>query len=84
MRSLMKGLGVPVINQFGLRPAVVSGTDQIAPLTIDKDLDDLGLPRKWRGFATFRPNGRFIERAARSRCAPAGPTRPLVTRGYRP
>jgi hypothetical protein len=42
-RSLMKGLGVPVINQFGLRPAVVSGTDQIAPLTIDKDLDDLGL-----------------------------------------
>jgi hypothetical protein len=42
-RSLMKGLGVPVINQFGLRPAVVSGTDQIAPLTINKDLDDLGL-----------------------------------------
>ena len=42
-RSLMQGLGVPVINQFGLRPAVVSGTDQIAPLTIDKDLDDLGL-----------------------------------------
>src|SRR6478735_1280488 len=42
-RSLMKGLDVPVLNQFGLRPAVIEGTEQIAPLTIDKDLDDLGL-----------------------------------------
>src|SRR5215831_17426196 len=25
-RSIMKGLGVPVINQFGLRPALVKGT----------------------------------------------------------
>ena len=31
-RSLMKGLNVPVINQYGLRPAVVKGTNQIAPL----------------------------------------------------
>ena len=42
-RSLMKALGVPVVNQFGLRPAVVSGTRQIAPLTIDRDLDTLRL-----------------------------------------
>src|SRR3954464_12486111 len=42
-RSLMTGLGVPVINQFGLRPAVVPGTDQIAPLPTNKDLDELGL-----------------------------------------
>ncbi len=42
-RSLMKGLGVPVLNQFGLRPADIRGTDQIAPLTINKDLDTLGL-----------------------------------------
>jgi hypothetical protein len=35
-RSLIKALGVPVINQFGLRPAVVKGTSQIAPLTINK------------------------------------------------
>src|SRR5215468_8803998 len=42
-RSLMKALGVPVINQFGLRPAVVEGTNQIAPLTVNKDLDKLGL-----------------------------------------
>ena len=31
-RSLMKGLGVPVENRWGLRPAVVEGTNQIAPL----------------------------------------------------
>jgi hypothetical protein len=42
-RSLMKGLEVPVLNQFGLRPAVVQGTNEIAPLTINKDLDKLGL-----------------------------------------
>ena len=42
-RSLMKGLGVPVLNQFGLRPAVVSGTKQIVPLNINRDLDTLGL-----------------------------------------
>ena len=49
-RSLMKGLGVPVLNQFGLRPAVVQGTDQIAPLTVNKDLDELGL---LNGVTTF-------------------------------
>src|SRR5436305_98399 len=32
-RSLMKGLGVPVENRYGLRPAVVPGTRQIAPLS---------------------------------------------------
>ena len=32
-RSLMKGLGVPVENRFGLRPAVLPGTNQLAPLT---------------------------------------------------
>src|SRR5262249_21518518 len=45
-RSLMKGLGVPVINQYGLRPALVKGTREIAPLTIIKDLDKLGLLNK--------------------------------------
>ena len=49
-RSLMKGLEVPVLNQFGLRPAVVEGTDQIAPLTMNKDLDKLGL---LNGVTTF-------------------------------
>jgi hypothetical protein len=38
-RSLMKGLGVPVYNKWGLRPAVVEGTSDIAPLTAFRDLD---------------------------------------------
>jgi len=49
-RSMMKALGVPVMNQFGLRPALVKGTKQIAPLTINKDLDKLGL---LNGVTTF-------------------------------
>jgi hypothetical protein len=42
-RSLMKGLGVPVHNTYGLRPATVQGTTEIAPLTAFRDLDALGL-----------------------------------------
>jgi len=49
-RSLMKGLGVPVVNQYGLRPALVKGTKQIAPLTINRDLDALEL---LNGVSTF-------------------------------
>ena len=49
-RSLMKALGVPVMNQFGLRPALVKGTTQIAPLVINKDLDKIGL---LNGVTTF-------------------------------
>ena len=41
-RSLMKGLGVPVENRFGLRPAVRKDTNQIAPLTRMLDLDTVG------------------------------------------
>jgi hypothetical protein len=40
--SMMKGLGVPVQNQYGLRPATVKGTNQIAPLTTFRDLDSHG------------------------------------------
>jgi hypothetical protein len=38
-RSLMKALQVPVHNTWGLRPAVVEGTREIAPLTGFRDLD---------------------------------------------
>jgi hypothetical protein len=38
-RSLMKALDVEVHNKWGLRPAVVDGTDEIAPLTGFRDLD---------------------------------------------
>ena len=38
-RSLMKALEIPVINQWGLRPALVKGTRDIVPLTAFRDLD---------------------------------------------
>jgi hypothetical protein len=41
-RSLMQGLGIPVVNRYGLRPAVESTTGRIAPLTVHRDLDDRG------------------------------------------
>jgi hypothetical protein len=47
----MNGLAVPVMNQFGLRPATVKGTkNQIVPLTMNKDLDKLGV---LKGVTTF-------------------------------
>ena len=42
-RSLMSALDIPVINQYGLRPALVKGTKNIAPLTAFGDLDKYGL-----------------------------------------
>jgi len=54
-RSLMKGLGVPVLNQYGLRPAVVKGTKEIAPLTAFHDLDRLGLLKNVTTF-NFHPH----------------------------
>jgi hypothetical protein len=43
-RSLLAGLGVPVDNRFGLRPAV-SPDGAPAPVEIDRALDELGLLR---------------------------------------
>src|SRR5438270_2281453 len=40
--SMMKGLGVPVQNRYGLRPATVKDTNQIAPLNAFRDLDSRG------------------------------------------
>ncbi|MGC1379471.1 MAG: hypothetical protein WA814_00450 [Candidatus Baltobacteraceae bacterium] len=49
-RSLMKGLGVPVENRWGLRPATHEGTQQTLPLSIAGDLDTRG----WlNGVSTF-------------------------------
>ena len=41
-RSLMTGLGVPVENRWGLRPARVAETRQITPLNAMRDLDTRG------------------------------------------
>ena len=40
--SMMKGLGVPVENRYGLRPATIKGTNQVAPLNAVRDLDSRG------------------------------------------
>ncbi|MGN6452081.1 MAG: hypothetical protein ACTHL7_03285 [Steroidobacteraceae bacterium] len=42
-RSLMRALGIPVHNTWGLCPALVKGTKETAPLTTFRDLDKLGL-----------------------------------------
>lgn len=42
VRSLMKGLGTPVENQWGLRPATHAGTTKTVPLSIAGDLDRRG------------------------------------------
>ncbi len=48
-RSLMKGLGTPIENRWGLRPATVNG-NRIAPLTTFNDLD----PKGWlNGVTSF-------------------------------
>ncbi len=41
-RALMRGLGVPVENRWGLRPASVPGTNRIAPFSAMRDLDTRG------------------------------------------
>jgi hypothetical protein len=41
-RSLMAGLGIPIENRFGLRPAIEKGSNLIAPLTVIRDQDTRG------------------------------------------
>lgn len=41
-RSLLKGLGVPIENRHGLRPATLPGTNKLVPLVVNKDLDKRG------------------------------------------
>lgn len=55
-RSLMKALAVPVINQWGLRPATVKGSrSEIAPLTAHRDLDERRLLERVTTF-NFHPH----------------------------
>ncbi len=41
-RTLMNGLGIPVVNRYGLHPASTPGTNKIAPLNIPRELDTRG------------------------------------------
>jgi hypothetical protein len=38
-QSLIQGLGLPVENRYGLRPARAAGSNKPAPLTVARDLD---------------------------------------------
>ena len=51
----MKALDVPVHNTWGLRPAVIQGTKEIAPLTAVRDLDATRLLDKVTTF-NFHPH----------------------------
>ena len=48
-RTLLAGLGVPVDNRFGLRPAAAADGEP-APVEIDRSLDELGLLRNVETF----------------------------------
>lgn len=54
-RSLLSAFDVPVINQWGLRPALVKGTRDIAPLTTFRELDQRGLLKDVTTF-NFHPH----------------------------
>jgi hypothetical protein len=41
-RSLMRGLGVPVENRYGLRPATMPGGKRLQPLVVARELDHRG------------------------------------------
>ncbi len=41
-RSLLNGLGIPIENRYGLRPAVVKDTNKVAPFNAIRDLDTKG------------------------------------------
>jgi hypothetical protein len=81
-RSLMKALDVAVHNLWGLRPALVKGTKDIAPVTAFRDIDKLGLLKNVPTL-NFHPhlphyeitekNGRSIHLLARQ---PIDPDRP--------
>jgi len=59
-RTLLAGLGVPVDNRFGLRPAAAENGEP-APLEIDRSLDELGLLRNVETF-NLHPHLPQVER----------------------
>jgi len=88
-RTLLAGLGVPVENQFGLRPAV-NADGSPAPAEIDRSLDVLGLLHQVESF-NLHPHLPHLERIgpatqrmevlARQRIDPAAPPHPFTRDG---
>lgn len=89
--SLLQGLGIPVVNRYGLSPARVDGTREPAPLSIARDLDTRGL---LEGVTTFvlhphLPHYELLEGAsdvrvlAKQRINPLAPPHPFTAAGNR-
>jgi hypothetical protein len=88
-RSLLAGLGIPVENRFGLRPATLPD-GQPAPMDSERDLDRLGL---LAGVTSFNqhPHLPHLERVgpatekldilARQRIHPDAPPHPFTANG---
>ncbi len=77
-RSLMKGLGLPVENRWGLHPATIQGTTTLQPLITSNDLDTRG----WlEGVKTFNFHARSstYSRGSRSTCRTRTPSRRRAT-----
>jgi hypothetical protein len=88
-RSLLAGLGVPIENRFGLRPAVTR-EGAPAPLEIDRALDELGLLRDVDAFnlhphlpqlERIGPSTERIQVLARQKIDPAAPPHPFTQGG---
>jgi hypothetical protein len=88
-RTLLAGLGVPVDNRFGLRPASTpDGTP--APVEIDRTLDELGLLRNVDAFHLHQhlpqlerigPTTERMDVLARQRIDPTAPPHPFTQGG---
>jgi hypothetical protein len=88
-RTLLAGLGVPVDNRFGLRPAAAAdGTP--APVEIDHALDDLGLLRGVEAFhlhphlpqlERFGPSVERLDVLARQKIDLSAPPHPFTQSG---
>jgi hypothetical protein len=67
-RSLLKALGIPVHNTWGLCPALVKGTKETAPLTTFDDLDKLGLLKDVTNLSFHRhlPHYEITEKQSRT------------------
>jgi hypothetical protein len=88
-RTLLAGLGVPVENRFGLRPAAAAdGTP--APVEIDRALDGLGLLRDVDAFhlhphlpqlERMGPSIDLLDVLARQKIDPAAPPHPFTQGG---
>ena len=88
-RTLLAGLGVPVENRFGLRPAATPDGSP-APVEINRSIDELGLLRDVEAFhlhphlpqlERVGPSIKQMEVLARQKIALAAPPHPFTAGG---